>query len=136
MPIMYSTPMATRTTNVEMMKPCSMGLAPERQSDLKLVFRPMAARAATIRNLLMVFRPETSPAGRRPRLVSRDMARNARMNQGKMERMRTLTPLAWALSFFFRCRLMAAKTRTAGMIASVRVSLTIVAKSPAASLKA
>lgn len=39
--IMYSTPMATRTTNVEMMKP-----------------------------------------GRRPRLVSRDMAR---MNQGKNE---------------------------------------------------
>lgn len=29
MPIMYSTPMATRTTNVEMMKPCSMGFAPE-----------------------------------------------------------------------------------------------------------
>ena len=50
MPIMYSTPMATRTTNVEMMKPCSMGFAPERQSDLKFVFRPMAARAATIRN--------------------------------------------------------------------------------------
>ena len=38
MPIMYSTPMATRTTNVEMMKPCSMGFAPERQSDLKFVF--------------------------------------------------------------------------------------------------
>ena len=29
MPIMYSTPMATRTTNVEMMKPCSMGFAPD-----------------------------------------------------------------------------------------------------------
>ena len=40
------------------------------------------------------------------------------------------------LPSFFRCRLMAENASTAGMMASVRVSLTMVAKSPAASLKA
>ena len=47
MPIANSTAIATRTTSSEMMNPCSIGFAPERQRDLKSVFRPMAARAAT-----------------------------------------------------------------------------------------
>ena len=103
---------------------------------MKLVFKPIAARAAIIRNLLILLRPETSTAGKSPRLVSMDMARNPRMNHGKIEQMRTLTPSAWDFCFFFRCRLMAANDNTAGIMARVLVSLTMVAKSPAASLKA
>ena len=84
------------------MKPCSIGLAPERHRDLKLVFRPIAARAATIKNLLMFFRQMISSAGRMPRLVIMDMARKARINHGKMERMLTSIPLACMLCFFFK----------------------------------
>ena len=48
-PFRYSTPMATSTTSSEMIKPCSIGFAPDLQSVLKSVFSPMAASAATIR---------------------------------------------------------------------------------------
>ena len=47
----------------------------------------------------------------------------------------TAAPSA-AASFFFTWTPIAANTNTDGMMASVRVSFTIVAKSPAASLKA
>ena len=77
-------------------------------------------------------------AGMTPTLHRMDIARKPRMNHGNTDFILTLTP--WlplcAAAFFLRCTLMAAKTSTVGMMASVRVSLTIVAKSPAASLKA
>ena len=120
-----------------MMNPCSIGFAPERQRDLKSVFRPMAARAATIRNLLMVFNAAAVPAGIRPKEVSADMARKPKINHGKMDLMLTFTAVpSAACAFRFRCTLMAANARTAGMMARVRVSFTMVAKSPAASLNA
>ena len=65
------------------------------------------------------------------------MAKKPRMNHGKTDFMLTFT-LAPSLCASLRLsrRLMAAKTRTVGMMARVLVSLTMVAKSPAASLKA
>ena len=138
MPSMYSPPMATSTTSSEMMKPCSIGFAPDLHRSAKLVLRPMAASAATIRNLLMLLSVAARGAGMTPREHKIDIARKPRINHGKTDFMLTLTP--WlplcAASFCFRRMLMAAKTSTVGMMASVRVSLTIVAKSPAASLKA
>ena len=51
MPIANSTAIATRTTSSEMMNPCSIGFAPERQRDLKSVFRPYcSAVSVTVKN--------------------------------------------------------------------------------------
>ena len=129
---------ATRTTSSEMMKPWSIGFAPDLHSAAKFVLRPMAASAATIRNLLMLLSVVARPAGMTPTLHRMDIARKPRMNHGNTDFILTLTPWSplCAAAFFLRCTLMAAKTSTVGMMASVRVSLTIVAKSPAASLKA
>ena len=118
------------------MKPWSMGLAPDLQRDLKLVFKPIAARAATIKNLLTVFIAAVKAAGRRPMLVKPDITRKKTINQGKMDLMLTFADLLSAFCFFLIWRLIAAKTRTAGMMERVLVSFTMVAKSPAASLKA
>ena len=121
-----------------MMKPCSIGFAPDLHRSAKLVLRPMAASAATIRNLLMLLSVAARPAGMTPTLHRMDIARKPRMNHGNTDFILTLTPWSplCAAAFCFRRMLMAAKTSTVGMMASVRVSLTIVAKSPAASLKA
>lgn len=81
----------------------------------------MAARAATIRNLLMVFNAAAVPAGIRPKEVSADMARKPKINHGKMDLMLTFTAVpSAACAFRFRCTLMAANARTAGMMARVR----------------
>ena len=129
--------MATSTTSSEMMKPCSIGFAPDLQSVLKSVFSPMAASAATIRNLLTDF----SAAGQRRRNESE--ARQARHGQEAEDEPREhgfpvhLDGRALCRRFFFfTWTPIAANTNTDGMMASVRVSFTIVAKSPAASLKA
>ena len=127
--------MATNTTSSEMMNPCSMGFAPDLHNLAKLVFSPMAARAHTIKNLLTVLNTLATSAGTSPRLRSPERARKPRMNQGNTDRIRTCTVPAPA-AFFFKCMLMAANTSTVGMIARVRVSFTMAAKSPAASLKA
>ena len=120
-----------------MTKPWSMGLAPDLHSLEKSVLSPIAARAATIRNLLIVFRMDAVEVGIRPMLQRSDMARKPRMNHGKTDFMLTFAELfRAAASFFFRCMLITEKTSTVGMMARVLVSLTMVAKSPAASLKA
>ena len=120
-----------------MMKPWSIGFAPDLQRALKSVFSPTAPSAATMRNLLSVLSAEETEPGMRPRLVSPDKARKPRMNHGKTDFMLTFTEAsAPAASFFLSFRLMTAKTRTVGIMERVRVSLTMVAKSPAASLKA
>ena len=65
------------------------------------------------------------------------MARKPRMNHGKtLFHLICTAPPDAAASFFFRCILTNENTTTVGMMASVRVSLTMVAKSPAPSLKA
>ena len=50
----------------------------------KEVFRPMAARAQTIRNLLALLVPDTTAAGMGKMLATMDIARKPRMNQGKI----------------------------------------------------
>ena len=56
----------------------------------KEVFRPMAANAQTIRNLLICFVLDTACAGSWKMLAMTDMARKPRMNQGKILRRDTL----------------------------------------------
>ena len=136
-PMAYSTAMATSTTSSEMIKPCSMGFRPALRMSEKLVFRPMAANAVTMRNLLISLSTEATEAGMKPRLFTPHRARKPRMNHGKTDFILTLTADGSpAASFFFTCMPMRAKISTVGIIASVRVSFTIVAKSPACSLKA
>src|SRR5690554_4474900 len=99
---------------------------------------PMAARAVTIRNLLIFFNPEVSAAGKNPKLLSNDMPANASINHGNKEVIFTLLQtgsLLSALSALMRI-LINEKTITVGIMESVRVSFTIVAKFPAASLYA
>ena len=55
----------------------------------KEVFRPMAARAHTIRNLLAAFVPDITLAGMGKMLATMDMARNPRINQGNILPMET-----------------------------------------------
>ena len=59
-PIPISTSSATMTTSAEIMKPWIMGRMPAFFMLAKEVFRPMAASAQTIRNLLAVLVPLTT----------------------------------------------------------------------------
>ena len=105
---------------------------------LKLVFKPMAASAATIRNLLAVLAADETAGEINPTLLQTATARNPAINQGNREIKLILActwppePLARA-SFLFMLTSMSANTITVGIMASVRVSFTMVAKSPAAS---
>ena len=108
----------------------------------KEVFNPIAAKALTIRNLLTLFVPETTKEGIENTLVKTDIARNPRINQGNILEIFTFAfnsfpsqPFAIP-SFLFKRSCIKEKMITVGMIASVRVNFTIVAKSPAASEKA
>ena len=56
--ITYSTAIATMTTNADIINPWSMGRKPELLISLKLVLSPMAASAATIKNLLVDFKAD------------------------------------------------------------------------------
>ena len=140
--IQISTRSATTTTNAEMINPCSMGFAPAFFMLEKDVFSPMAASAQTMRNLLVFLVIATNSAGMEIRLATITIAKNPKMNQGN-----TLLNLKFALrsdadcafanaSFFLIRSWMSAKVSTVGMMASVLVSFTMVAKSPAASEKA
>src|SRR5574344_2148614 len=81
-PIKYSTAMATTTTSAEMMKPWIMGAMPDFRISLKLVFRPIAASADTMRNLLTSFMQEETRSGMTPRLLTAVRARNPKINHG------------------------------------------------------
>ena len=83
-PILISTSSATITTSAEIMKPWIMGRMPAFFMLAKEVFRPMAAKAQTIRNLLMRFVPDTTAAGIGNTLATTDIARKPRINQGKI----------------------------------------------------
>ena len=67
-----------------MMKPWIMGRMPDFFISEKDVFRPIAASAHTIRNLLADFVPETRAAGMLNMLATIDMARKPSMNQGNI----------------------------------------------------
>ena len=103
------------------------------------MFRPIAASALTIRNLLTLFVPETNSAGSATILATTDMATKPRINQGNIFLMLKLAfsssgfLLFFRASCFFRRREINANVITVGMMESVLVNLTIVAKSPAPS---
>ena len=61
-----------------------MGRIPDFFILAKEVFRPMAARAHTIRNLLTVLVLATMAVGIETKLATTDMARKPRINQGKI----------------------------------------------------
>ena len=82
MPI--STRSATITTNAEMMNPWIIGRMPDFLRLENEVLSPMAANALTIRNLLTLFVPDTIAEGIENTLATIDMARNPKMNQGKI----------------------------------------------------
>ena len=50
----------------------------------KDVFKPIAANALTIRNLLTLFVSDTTTVGMGSKLATIDIAKNPRMNQGKI----------------------------------------------------
>lgn len=83
-PMQISTTNATTTTNAEMIKPWIMGRMPDFFILEKEVFRPMAASAHTIRNLLVALVPDTTAVGMGNRLATRAIAKKPRMNQGKI----------------------------------------------------
>ena len=133
--------MATITTRAEIINPWSMGAAPDWYISLKLVFRPMAPRDATIRNLLISFRAKDKDGEMNPRLFINARARNPKINHGNRDEnfifalISPFKPVA-AASLRLRRTSINAKMITVGMMDNVRVSFTMVAKSPAASEKA
>ena len=137
-----STNNATTTTSAEIIKPWIIGRIPDFFMLEKEVFKPMAAKALTMRNLLTVFVPDTTAVGIENMLATIDIARKPRINQGNIFAILKFafnarpSLLCARASFFFKRSCINAKVTTVGMMASVLVSFTIVAKSPAASEKA
>lgn len=84
MPMATSTNSATITTNAEMINPWIMGRMPAFFRLEKEVFKPMAAKAQTMRNLLMDLVWDTTWVGMGNRLATIDMATKPKMNQGKI----------------------------------------------------
>ena len=117
------------------MKPCIIGLMPDFFISRKSVFIPMAANADTIKNLLKDFMVLETVIGMKPRLL---IIAIANINHGNNDVILTcLWHEVFSLDFLLFIRvLIREKTNTVGIIDNVRVSFTIVAKSPAASLKA
>ena len=68
----------------ERVKPWIIGRIPAFFMLEKDVFKPMAANAHTIRNLLALLVPDTTAAGIGNTLATIDIARNPRINQGNI----------------------------------------------------
>ena len=83
-PNAISTTRATITTSADIIKPCIIGLIPDFFISLNDVLRPIAARAQTIKNLLTDFVVATISAGIVNILATIDIAKNPKMNQGKI----------------------------------------------------
>lgn len=83
-PIAISTPSATMTTNAEIMNPCIIGRIPAFFIFEKEVFKPIAASAQTIRNLLRAFVPDITVAGIGKILAMQDMITKPIINQGNI----------------------------------------------------
>lgn len=141
-PNAISTKRATTTTKAEIINPCIIGLMPDFFISLNEVLSPIAASAQTIKNLLTDLVAETTSVGIENILAIIAIAKNPKMNHGKILVKLKLVLIsfssfpAFMASFLFKFIWIKAKVKTVGMIESVRVSLTIVAKSPAASEKA
>ena len=137
-----STTNATTTTRAEIINPWTMGRMPDFFMLANEVFKPIAARAETMKNLLADLVCTSTGDGMVKMLATTDIATKATINQGKIfQRLKfafnslSLSPLIFA-SLRLRARLIKAKIKTVGMMESVLVSFTMVAKSPAASEKA
>ena len=91
-----------------------------------LVFRPIAAIAMTIKNLLISFKGFVTAAGRWKTVVTTEASKKNSTKKGKIFFRLTFAPSALCLSRRVRTN---ASTSVIGMIASVRVSLTIAAAS-------
>ena len=101
-PKKYSTARATITTNADIMKPCIIGLMPDFFISLKSVFIPIAAKAATIRNLLMSFSVLDTAEGIKPKLFIIATPTKASINQGRSPKILTFvfaSPLVAACFF-------------------------------------
>ncbi len=141
----YSTKNATITTRSEIINPCIIGVIPEFFNSKILVLSPIAPRDATIKNLLRLLAKIEKVDGIIPKLFKTDSNKNPTINHGineineieskQFEEVENVEP-AFCASFRFTFILIREKIITTGIIESVLVSFTIVAKSPADSLKA
>ena len=84
MPIPISTRSATITTSADIIKPWIIGRIPDLFKLENDVFKPIAANALTIRNLLTLLVPLTTASGMENTLATTDIARNPRINQGNI----------------------------------------------------
>ena len=84
MPMAISTTRATITTNAEIIKPCIIGCIPVFFIFEKEVFKPIAARAQTIRNLLRFLVSDITVAGIGKVLAMQDMITKPIINQGNI----------------------------------------------------
>ena len=88
-----------------------------------LVFKPMAAKAVTIKNLLAVFIMPDRAEGITPTLLRIASRRKPPINQGMILKRLTFLPSPEVFSSFCLMRVPTqANTNTVGMIAMVRVS--------------
>ena len=79
-PIAISTMSATMTTRAEMMEPWIIGRMPAFFMLEREVLRPIAAKAETMRNLLIFLVAATTAVGMVKMLATMDIARKPRMN--------------------------------------------------------
>ena len=113
-----------------MITPAIMGFIPTPATSLRLVFNPIAANAIDKENFDRNDIPSTILSGTRPVLLMPTTARNPRINHGNILPMFTFSVACDGVSFFVYIH---EKISTIGTMKSVLVSLTIVAREPAAS---
>ena len=121
-------------------KPSKIGFPPERINFTIFVFKPMAAIAIMIKNLLSSFnnakirsaKIKASPLKTAVTIVvTKDATTNQRINMGKIFLMLTsMLPFPDSFFDFFICQKVS--TKTMGIIANVLVNLTMVAYSSTA----
>ena len=123
-------PKDTNATAAQQHSPKKIGLPPLLIRLTRLVLSPIAAIAIVIRNLPKLTIGLLTAAGMPVTVLMTAASRKNRINQGKILERRKL-PLDFSFSFRERY---SARMKVMGMIASVRVSLTIVASVSAVSL--
>ena len=91
------------------MNPWIMGRMPDFFMSLKEVFNPIAASAHTIKNLLTDLEVETTAVGMGKILAMMDIAKNPKINQGKIFAILKLAVMSFShwpffmASFLCRC---------------------------------
>ena len=116
-----------------MITAATIGLKPTPETSFKFVFSPIAPRAIARKNFDIDDIGETIVSGIIPTVLRATTPKNPKINQGKMLAIFTFSLDPVEASFFAYFH---EKMRTIGTINSVRVNLTIVASTPAASEKA